>query len=371
MSTIEKLLQTCITEPDALARNWNLTEEEIRQLRAITDVYPIRIPKYYLDLIGPDWKSDPIRKLCFPDLMEISTSGQKDTSGEARNTKMTGLQHKYAQTALILTTNQCAMYCRHCFRKRMVGSDAREVALHMDGMKAYVEQHKEIDNVLLSGGDALMLENAVMRQYLEAFSSIKHLHFIRIGTRIPVALPDRILQDPELIDLLKTYNRKKQLIIVTHYNHSKEITEKSRQAVKILLEAGIPVRNQTVLLQGINDDPKTLSSLLNQLTSIGVMPYYIFQCRPAMGVMKQFQVPLRKGSHIVEQARAQMNGQAKACRYVLSHESGKIEILGEWNQEEMLFKYHQSKYSKDANRIFAQRIKPDQCWLNHTDDIDA
>ncbi len=258
MSTIEKLLQTCITEPDALARNWNLTEEEIRQLRAITDVYPIRIPKYYLDLIGPDWKSDPIRKLCFPDLMEISTSGQKDTSGEARNTKMTGLQHKYAQTALILTTNQCAMYCRHCFRKRMVGSDAREVALHMDGMKAYVEQHKEIDNVLLSGGDALMLENAVMRQYLEAFSSIKHLHFIRIGTRIPVVLPDRILQDPELIDLLKTYNRKKQLIIVTHYNHSKEITEKSRQAVKILLEAGIPVRNQTVLLQGINDDPKTL-----------------------------------------------------------------------------------------------------------------
>lgn len=101
------------------------------------------------------------------------------------------------------------------------------------------------------------------------------------------------------------------------------------------------------------------------------MPYYIFQCRPAMGVMKQFQVPLRKGSAIVEQARTQMNGQAKACRYVLSHESGKIEILGEWNQEEMLFKYHQAKYAKDANRLFAQRIKADQCWLTHTDDIDA
>ena len=139
------------------------------------------------------------------------------------------------------------------------------------------------------------------------------------------------------------------------------------RAVRALLEAGCPVRNQTVLLRGINDDPDTLAALLNGLTGIGVLPYYVFQCRPAMGVMHQFQVPLLEGQRVVDGARAQLNGQAKQFRYVMSHVTGKIEIIGRPFGEETLFKYHQAKSDADANRFFTVRLAEDQCWLG--DDI--
>ena len=162
--------------------------------------------------------------------MESSTDGQKDISGESDNTVVIGMQHKYRQTALVLTANQCAMYCRHCFRKRMVGSNAEEIAHHIGEMVAYVSDHPEIDNVLLSGGDALL--NGRLEQYLEAFSGIDHLDYIRIGTRAPVVLPDRILRDQALLELPGKYNRRKQIIIVTRFNHPKELTEHSRRAIR-------------------------------------------------------------------------------------------------------------------------------------------
>ena len=137
----------------------------------------------------------------------------------------------------------------------------------------------------------------------------------------------------------------------------------SLRAMRALLEVGCPVRNQTVLLKGINDDADTLAGLLNGLTAIGVLPYYVFQCRPAMGVMNQFQVPLSEGQRIVDGARAQMNGQAKQFRYVMSHVTGKIEILGRPGGGDMLFKYHQAKYRKDDNRFFTVKLAEGQCWL--------
>ena len=245
----------------------------------------------------------------------------------------------------------------------MVGSNADEIAHHIGEMVEYVSNHPEIDNVLLSGGDALINENERLEQYLEAFSSIEHLDYIRIGTRVPVVLPHRIIWDEKLLEMLRKYNQRKQIIIVTHFNHPKELTEESRCAIRTLLKIGCPVRNQTVLLRGINDKPRILADLMNGLTSAGVLPYYIFQCRPAMGVMNQFQVPLLDGQRIIDEAKADMNGQAKQFRYVMSHVTGKIELLGRPNSEEMLFKYHQAKYRRDDSRFFSLRLDADQCWL--------
>ena len=317
MSVLTELLSQCIRDPAQLQDRLGLSDSFLAQLKAITEQYPICIPPYYLNLIGPDWESDPIRRLCLPDPAAFSLAGEKDTSGEAENTVVAGMQHKYRQTAMILTTNQCAMYCRHCFRKRMVGSNADEIARHIGEMAEYVRSHPEINNVLLSGGDALVNENQRLRQYLTTFSAIDHLRYLRIGTRTPVVLPERITADRELTDMLGEYSRRKQIIIVTHFNHPQELTEESRAAIRALLKAGCPVQNQTVLLHGVNDESTVLTELMNSLAGAGVLPYYVFQCRPAQGVMKQFQVPLLTGKRIIDQAKSGMSGQSKAFRYVI------------------------------------------------------
>ncbi len=238
MSVLSSLLKDCITDPVELGPALGLSGAEIESLNHIAEKYPIRIPPYYLRLIGKDWENDPIRKLCIPDILETSEDGMEDTSGEGDNTVVRGMQHKYGPTALVLTTNQCAMYCRHCFRKRMVGSNADEVASHIDEMVAYVKAHPEINNVLLSGGDALLNENHIIRRYLKRFLEIETIRYVRIGTRVPVVLPRRITEDEVLLDLLRMCNKKKQVVIVTHFNHPREITGWSQNAVKALLRAG-------------------------------------------------------------------------------------------------------------------------------------
>ena len=363
MSILQDQLNNCIRDIDQVLPVLGITGEEADTLRQIAQRYPISIPPYYLNLIDPSDPEDPVRKLCIPSAAEYSAEGHEDQSGEAGNTVLTGVQHKYAQTALVLTTSQCSMYCRHCFRKRMVGYTHEEVTRQILGMREYVKEHPEINNILLSGGDAFINENDVIREYLDHLVDLPQLDFIRFGTRTPVVLPMRIYDDPELLEILREYGKKKQLYVVTHFDHPKEITEESKRAVRALLEAGCPVRNQVVLLKGVNDDPAVLADLLNSLTAIGVLPYYAFQCRPAKGVLTQFQVPLVRGAEIVEKARALCNGQSKAFRYAMSHVTGKIEILGKLG-DEMLFKYHQSKYSENAGKIFTASVREDQCWLD-------
>ncbi len=363
MAILNKLLSECIRDVDQLGKYLQLESDDAERIRTISERYPICIPPYYLGLIDPDDPNDPIRKICIPGSQELSDSGVEDTSGESHNTVIQGMQHKYQQTALILTTNQCSMYCRFCFRKRMVGYSDNELAEHIQAMADYVTQHTEINNVLLSGGDALINPNSVIEMYLKTFSQIPTLDFIRIGTRTPVVLPMRIYDDEELLNILKEYNQKKQILIVTHFNHSHEITPEAVRAVHTLIGCGCIVRNQTVLLKGVNDDPDTLSELLNKLVSIGVIPYYVFQCRPARGALDEFQVPLLRASAIVEQAKSKMNGQAKSIHYCMSHVTGKIEILGQIEDGKMLFKYHQAKAAEDNSRIFTREIASDQCWL--------
>ena len=344
-----------------------ISPDNFEAMERVADEFPIMIPRYYLSLIDKNDPDDPIRKMCVPTVMELDTSGTFDTSGEADNTVVRGLQHKYKNTALMLSTNVCAMYCRHCFRKRLVGTSESETLQIVSGAADYIREHPEIDNVLVSGGDALLNNNRTLDNILGELVKIESLKFIRIGTRVPVVLPNRIIEDAELTGMLKRYSAKKRIYVVTQFNHPRELTPQAKKAVKALNECGINVNNQTVLLRGVNDSVETLSKLLNKLVASGIAPYYVFQCRPVAAVKAQFQVPFLEAIDIVEGAKAKVNGIAKRFKYAMSHPTGKIEIVGKVHGDKMVFKYHQPKHEEDAGRLFAVDVTPDQCWL---DDID-
>ncbi len=352
-----------ITTAEALATYLPLSADEIIRIDEVIKRYPMSISRYYLSLIDPKDPNDPIRKMAVPSGHELlEDDGSFDTSGEGDNTVLDGLQHKYRQTALLLSTNLCAMYCRHCFRKRLVGLADEEIMKQFDHMVDYIATHQEVSNVLITGGDALLNSNRVLEYYLKTLVQFDHLDFIRFGSRLPVTFPMRISEDEELLALLKKYSQQKTIYVVTQFNHPNELTDHARKAIKALLDCHIIVSNQTVLLKGVNDDSDVLSSLMRGLTSMGVIPYYVFQCRPVTGVKDSFQIPLKQGAAIVDSAKSQLNGLAKRFRYVMSHPTGKIEILGQL-QDEMLFKYHQAKYPTDQSRIFMQSLSDDDCWL--------
>ena len=357
-------LQRSICNIEQLRDYVRLSREQEINVRKVVQRHPMMITRYYASLI--DWTnpSDPLMKIALPDIGEKDLSGSYDTSGEILNTKLQGLQHKYRETALILATNKCPLYCRYCFRKRLVGLPTEEVLQRFDDAARYIEQHREIKNVLISGGDPLMLRTATLKKLLDRLLQIPHLVFVRIGTRSPVTFPDRILKDSGLVELIRQHSSKwKRLYVVTQYNHPTELTEQSIAAVNQIMGAGAVVINQTVLLRGVNDDPDTLVDLLRTLTKIGVSPYYVFQCRPVKRVKKRFQVPLEEGYRIIEKARSMLEGPSKMFRYVMSHRNGKIEILG-IKDGEVYFKYHQARDPRNAGRFFRRKLARGACWLD-------
>jgi lysine 2,3-aminomutase len=349
---------------EQLSKYIDLSKEETKKLKQVTVEHPMQVTSYYLSLI--DWSNpnDPIRKMAIPSLDELSLQGSYDTSGEVENTKMRGLQHKYSETALILATNRCAMYCRHCFRKRLVGRrETKEIIEDFKAPVDYIRHHTEINNVLISGGDPLVLPNEIIEQFLSMLSDVSHLNFIRFGSRAPVTFPSRF-QDNELLELLAEYSTpERRVLVVTQFNHPKEITKQSIEAVDNLIKSGVVVNDQTVLLKGVNDNPETLAELMNRLVGIGVNPYYVFQCRPVKRVKKQFQVPLCEGVNIVEKAKARCNGPSKRFRYIMSHRTGKIHILGIID-DEIYFKYHQAKNRKKLGKIFKRKVDANAGWLD-------
>jgi KamA family protein len=358
-----KELEKSISTLEQLKEHVDLAPDEEKQLEQVIQIHPMRVSPYYLSLI--DWNDphDPIRKMAVPSIEELNLEGVYDTSGEAENTKMRGLQHKYSETALILATNRCATYCRHCFRKRLVGSSTEEILRRFDEAVEYVAKHEEINNVLISGGDPLVLKTEILENFLEALTKIDHINFIRFGSRVPVTLPAR-LDGPKILALFKKYSKSdKRLYVVTHFNHPREITPQSTRAVSNLINAGVLLSNQTVLLRGVNDDPYTLATLMNRLVSIGVTPYYVFQCRPVKRVKHHFQVPICEGVRIVEQAKANCNGHSKRFKYAMSHKTGKIEILGIMKGE-IYFKYHEAKNRENLGVMFKRRVDEHAGWLD-------
>ncbi|MGC9337202.1 MAG: KamA family radical SAM protein [Candidatus Cloacimonadia bacterium] len=350
---------------EELQKYTRLSAKEKEKLQKVIDKHPMSITRYYLSLI--DWSNpnDPIRKMAIPSVEELNLMGSYDPSDERANTKMPGLQHKYVPTALILATNRCPMYCRYCFRKRLVGLSTKEIMLRFSNAVKYVDSHKEINNVLISGGDPLMLSTRLIAGFLEKLATIEHLDFIRFGTRVPVTFPQRILSDESLIDLFREYTQsgKKRTYIVTQFNHPKEFTKSFIDAINALTKAGLVVSNQMTLLKGVNDDPNIIADAHKKLTQIGVNPYYVFQCRPVKRVKHSFQVPLYRGMKIVNEASKLLNGHSKRFRYVMSHRTGKIEILGIID-DKIYLKYHEAKNPKDIGRLFARPINKKAGWLD-------
>lgn len=341
----------------------DLSPKEKKKLKQITQRHPMRVTPYYMSLIDWDDPDDPIRKMAIPSIEEFNLQGTYDTSGEAENTKMLGLQHKYSETALILATNRCAMYCRHCFRKRLVGLPTKEIIERFESAVSYIRQHESINNILITGGDPLVLENTIIAQILSFLSDLQQIKFIRFGSRAPVTFPSRF-EDEELLKILSRHSRPdRRIYVVTQFNHPKEITKQSIKAVDNLIKSGVIVNNQTVLLKGVNDNALTLATLQNNLVSIGVNPYYVFQCRPVKRVKYHFQVPLRRGVEIVETAKKHCNGHSKRFKYIMSHRTGKIEILGILGNE-IYFKYHQAKDRKKIGKIFKRPIDEKSGWLD-------
>ena len=357
-------LNNNVTSLQELKEYIDLDAAEEKKLQQVIDKHPMSIPRYYLSLIDPADAGDPIRRMAVPSPEELDPDGSYDTSGESQNTKLPGLQHKYANTVLLLAANVCSMYCRHCFRKRMVGLSGEETMARFREALAYISRHPEVNNVLISGGDSLILPTHVLGGFLAELSRLPHLDYIRFGSRMAVTFPDRILKDPELLELFRAYSKKNRRIYLhTQFNHPREITPQAIEAVNRVIRAGVVVNNQTVLLRNVNDTPAILADLQRNLVRIGVNPYYVFQCRPVKRVKSHFQLPLAEGYRIVAKTRGMLDGLSKRFRYAMSHESGKIEILGILG-DEMFFKHQQARKKSDASRFFKRKLDERAGWLD-------
>jgi KamA family protein len=357
-------LKENITSIDQLKKYFTMSAREEKLLRKVVEIHPMSVSRYYMSLINRRDKKDPIRRMIIPSVAEMDVAGTYDTSGEHKSTKAHGLQHKYGETALILATNRCAAYCRFCFRKRLVGLPNEEILSRFNDAIPYIRAHKEINNVLISGGDPLTLPTSMIEKFLKELDTIKHLDFIRIGSRIPVAYPDRILLDKSLPATLGKYSSsKRRLYIVTHFNHPNEVTESSIAAIDRLINANVIVNNQTVLMKGVNDNSDTLATLMKKLVRMGANPYYVFQCRPVSRVKTHFQVPFTRGVRIVEGAKKKLDGHSKRFKFCMSHDSGKIEILG-IEGDRIYLKHNQARYTKNRSRFFSKKLTDKAAWLD-------
>jgi lysine 2,3-aminomutase len=254
---------------------------QLRKLSKVTTHYPLAITPYYLSLIQSDREIDPIRAQCFPDIRETSlaTGWQEDPLQEDVHMPVPKLVHRYPDRCLAVVTEICATYCRHCNRKRFWRAP-RKIGLktRLQKIISYISASPQIREVIISGGDPLTLTDQLLEGLLASLRSIKHVEVLRIGSRIPVVMPMRITRD-----LCRMLKRFRPLWFNTQFNHPQEITTDSQRACNMLQETGIPVSNQSVLLQGINDSPEVMKSLLYGLQKLSVRPYYLFHCDPVKG----------------------------------------------------------------------------------------
>ena len=292
---------------EELQRYIRLTDEEAEGVRLSLRTLRMAITPYYLSLIDPNDPCDPVRRQAIPTAAEthIAAADLVDPLHEDSDAPVPGLTHRYPDRVLFLITDMCSMYCRHCTRRRFAGQkDAEMGDDRIERALKYIEQTEEVRDVLLSGGDALMVSDARLEYIIRRLRAIEHVEIIRIGTRTPVVCPQRIT--PELCAMLRKYH---PIWLNTHFNHPNEITAESTAACARLADAGIPLGNQSVLLRGVNDCPNIMKRLVQGLVKIRVRPYYIYQCDLSMG-LEHFRTPVSKGIEIMEALRGHTSGLA-------------------------------------------------------------
>ncbi|NLV17378.1 MAG: glutamate 2,3-aminomutase [Syntrophomonadaceae bacterium] len=314
-----------VRDAGILTRILGLGDVEKKRIEKVGRMYRWAISPYYLSLIPHDYQENPIYRQSVPDIRELSEAGSLDPMNEALTSPAPCITRRYPDRLIINVTNQCAMFCRHCQRRRNIGENDRH-ALWEDLTKAiaYIAENREIRDVLITGGDALLLDDRTLEWILNELHAIPHVEMKRIGTRIPVTLPQRVT--PELVQMLKKYP---PVYINTQFNHPLEITPDAAGACERLAEAGVVLGNQAVLLKGINDSPAVMKKLNHELLKIRVRPYYIFQAKDVRGT-QHWQTNIKTGLNIIESLRGHTSGLAVPT-YIVNAPGGmgKVPIMPE------------------------------------------
>ena len=292
---------------DQLKKYIALTPEEEEGVRESLKTLRMAITPYYLSLINPDDPHDPVRKQSIPTGAELHQADADllDPLHEDEDSPVPGLTHRYPDRVLLLITDMCSMYCRHCTRRRFAGQKDGESSLdRINKAIDYIAKTPQVRDVLLSGGDAFLVSDKMLETIIQRLREIPHVEIIRIGSRVPVVCPQRITDD--LVNMLKKYH---PVWVNTHFNHPNEITAEATEACAKLANAGVPLGNQSVLLRGINDCTYVMKKLVHALVKIRVRPYYIYQCDLSMG-LEHFRTPVAKGIEIIESLRGHTSGYA-------------------------------------------------------------
>jgi KamA family protein len=355
------------TQKNRYIRDISLVDEippPLREkLQKVTQRYAFRANEYYLGLI--DWSdpNDPIRNLIIPNEREMENWGALDASNEAANVKAKGVQHKYDATVLLLCNEVCGAYCRYCFRKRLFMADNAEVNLDVSEGLHYISENPRVTNVLLTGGDPLLMSTRRLRYIIDRLCRIPHVKIIRIGSKMLAFDPWRVLNDPDLTDLFAhVKDRGKRIYLMAHYDHPRELTEPSVEALNRCQDSGAILCNQCPIIKGVNDSAETLAELFRLLSFIGCPPYYIFQGRPTAG-NEPYEVPITRGYQLVQDATRHLSGLAARVRFCMSHATGKIEINGV-DEDHIYLRYHRAKDSTMVGKILVFHRDDDAYWLD-------
>ena len=340
-----------ISSVDELIAHIPLSAKDQEQIRLVTTKYPLSVTPYYFCLI--DWANpdDPVRIQAVPSFKEIGLAGtgMEDPLDEKGHSPVPGLVHRYPDRVLMVLTDICPMLCRHCTRKREWRHGGWvHTPEEIERMLAYIRKTEAVRDVIISGGDPLTLSVRRLEEVLAGLRQIKHVEMVRIGTRFPVVLPQRI--DDELCSMLSKYG---PIWVNTHFNHPREITLEAAQACDRLLRAGIPVNNQSVLLRGVNDTVETQLRLCRELLRIKVRPYYLFQCDEVQGT-EHLRTPVETGIKIIEGMRGHTSGLAVPSFVIdLPQGGGKVPVQPNYvvlqTSEELLIRNYQGRLFQYRN----------------------
>ncbi len=321
MELWQELLRQSVDSAKDLVDRFGFNQEMAERLNKL---FHIRINPYYLSLIR--YPGDPIWLQCIPDSKELEEDGLlEDPLAEDAHSPVPSIVHRYPDRVLFLTTSQCSMYCRFCTRKRKVGDSTKINMKYLQDGIDYIAQHPQIRDVILSGGDPLMLTDVLLERVLKGLREIPHVEIIRLGTKMPCVLPQRVT--PKLCKILRKYH---PIYVNTHFNHPWEITPEAKRACEMLADAGIPVGNQSVLMKGVNDDAAVMLELVRKLLAMRVRPYYLYQADVTRGT-NYFRTPVSKGLEIMDNLRGHTSGLAIPY-YVIDAPGGggKIPLLPQY-----------------------------------------